>query len=77
MTMTMTATTTPATPKIIHLAHPITQAPAEAKQVGYYSQNGRAIGLKLEFADGYAADLTYGEIGRLRQALLSEVEELA
>ena len=41
----------------VHLRHP----------VGYYQQNGRNVGLVLQFPDGYTASLTYSEIGELQK----------
>lgn len=55
--------------KIIHLQHPDLHVAAEAQRVSYYYQNGRAVGLVLQFADGQRASLTYQEIERLRAAV--------
>jgi len=52
----------------IDLMHPTEHAPASAHQVGWYTQNGRVVGMKLEFAGGHVACLTYREIGELREA---------
>lgn len=57
------------TPKIIYLQHPNLSVPAEAQRVGYYYENGRAVGLVLQFPDGQRASLTYQEIERLRTAV--------
>ena len=52
----------------IDLMHPTENAPASAWQVGWYTENGRVVGMKLEFAGGHVACLTYREIGELREA---------
>lgn len=55
-------------PKIVYLMHPELNVPAEAVQQDYWYNGGRAVGLRLRFADGDRC-LTYKEIRRLRQAL--------
>lgn len=52
----------------IDLMHPLVNVPASAHQVGWYTENGRTIGLKLEFPDGHTAHLTYAEIRELKDA---------
>lgn len=49
----------------IDLLHPVERVPAVAEQVGWYAPNGRAVGLKLAFAGGHVACLTYEEIRSL------------
>jgi hypothetical protein len=50
--------------------HPLLNVPAVATSTNYYrSPAGRAIGLVLVFADGHVTSLTYGELGRLSDAL--------
>lgn len=49
----------------IDLMHPTEHVPASARQVGWYTENGRVVGMKLEFAGGHVACLTYEEIREL------------
>lgn len=51
------------------LQHPLHQVPSVAVQKGYYQQNGRAVGLELQFCDGHRASLTYDEIDTLKRAV--------
>lgn len=55
----------------IDLLHPTQHAPAVATQVGFYMSptNGRMIGLKLAFAGGHVAELTFEEIRDLQAGL--------
>lgn len=59
----------------IDLMHPVENTPASASQVGWYVQNGRVVGMKLEFAGGHTCCLTYSEIGELKEAALSFISE--
>lgn len=52
----------------IDLLHPTENVPASAHQVGWYTENGRVVGMKLEFAGGHVACLTYAEIRELKDA---------
>lgn len=54
----------------IDLMHPTQNAPASARQVGWYANpaTGRVIGLRLEFPDRHTCCLTYEEIGALKEA---------
>lgn len=64
-------------PKIIHLMHPeLPDTPAEATQLDYWLEKGRAKGLRLRFADRDRC-LTYGEIRRLQQAWQRQQAALA
>lgn len=56
------------TPHTYELQHPLHQVPAVAVQAGHYRQNGRNIGLELQFCDGHRASLTYDEIEELQRA---------
>ena len=58
--------------KTIHLTHPIHNCPAVADVTGYHRENGRNIGLKLQFPDGHTASLTYTEIGELQDGPTTE-----
>lgn len=51
------------------LQHPLHQVPSVAVKKGYYQQNGRAVGLELQFCDGHRASLTYDEINALQRPL--------
>lgn len=53
--------------KHINLHHPQNKCPATAVQIGYYFQNGKQVGLKLQFPDGLVAELTHQEIRDLQQ----------
>lgn len=44
------------------LRHPLYGVPAIAKQIGYWYENGRNIGLELEFLDGHHCHMTYQEV---------------
>jgi len=48
--------------RTIWVMHPDENVPVEAQKVGYYLQNGRAIGLHLQFPDGRKVGFTYEEI---------------
>lgn len=52
----------------IDLLHPVERVPASARQVGWYTQDGRVVGLKLEFTGGHTCCLTYEEIRELKEA---------
>jgi hypothetical protein len=68
----------PTPTRTLTLAHPVTGNQAQARQVGYIYDRGRAVGLKLDFGDGagkgYQAvySLTYQEIEELRKAVEKE-----
>jgi hypothetical protein len=51
------------------LQHPLHQVPSVAVKTGYYQQNGRPVGLELQFCDGHRASLTYDEINKLKRAI--------
>ena len=53
--------------RVLQLRHPELDAPAEAIQMDYWLEKGRAKGLRLRFADGDRC-LTFAEIRRLQQA---------
>lgn len=55
-------------PKVHRLMHPELGVPAEAAQLDYWYECGRARGLKLQFPDKIRC-LTYAEIGRLMRAM--------
>jgi hypothetical protein len=57
-----------ATARIVYLQHPTLGVPAEARQVGYYREAGRTVGLELQFADGQRAKLRFTEIEALQLA---------
>jgi hypothetical protein len=48
--------------KTVWVMHPDDNVPVEATKTGYYLQNGRAIGLELQFPDGRRVGFTYDEI---------------
>ena len=50
-----------------HMRHPLHGLPSTPKVVGDYMENGRFVGLKLQFADGHTASLTFAEIRRLQE----------
>lgn len=59
----------------VHLRHPLTGCPAVADPVRYYQQNGRNVGLVLQFPDGHTASLSYSEIGELQRSETAAVED--
>lgn len=61
--------------KTRELMHPVENVPAVAVEVDYWRQNGRAVGLVLQFCDGHRASLTYNEIEKLQKAATA-VEEV-
>ena len=50
----------------VQLTHPILGCPAVASIADWYRQNGRNVGLILEFPDGHTASLSYSEIEALQ-----------
>lgn len=50
----------------VALRHPLNGCPAVAEPTGFYRQNGRVVGLVLQFADGHTASLTFDEIRELQ-----------
>lgn len=57
-----------AEPKAYHLRHPEHDTPAMAEYHGYWQQNGRNVGLKLQFqGEAFTRHLTYKEVARLQQ----------
>jgi hypothetical protein len=64
-------------PKTLTLSHPVTLAKGEARQVGYWHENGRAIGLKLDFGDGKVFRMKYDEIQRLKETAVTQTETAA
>lgn len=46
----------------VFVMHPEDHVPVWAEKVGYFLQNGRAVGLQLLFPDGRKVGLTYDDI---------------
>jgi len=60
--------------KSYDLIHPLHGVPAVATQEDYWRENGRAVGLVLQFCDGHKTHMTYGEIEAARLASALELE---
>lgn len=60
------------TNRTVWVMHPDTGQPAEAIKAGFFTQNGRAIGLLLRFPEGRTVGFTYDEI-RTSQAQAAEI----
>ena len=55
----------------VFVMHPEDNVPVWAEKVGYFLQNGRAVGLQLLFPDGRRVGFTYDDIrAMLAQAAL-------
>ncbi len=48
--------------RTVWVMHPDDNVPVEAVKTGYYLQDGRAVGLQLQFPDGKRVGFTYEEI---------------
>lgn len=62
--------------KTRELMHPVEGVPAVAIEVDYWRQNGRVVGLVLQFVGGHRASLTFDEIERLQEAMTAVEVEL-
>jgi len=61
--------------KSYDLIHPLHGVPAVATQEGYWRENGRAVGLILQFCDGHRTSMTYSEIEAAQTMAVVPVEE--
>ena len=53
-------------PKTMELQHPLHDIPAIADVLGDWLENGRAVGLELQYPDGHHTFLTFQEIQELQ-----------